>query len=51
MIVTLGMARQHVMAALECNDTSRAETLMMEFEAVYPEAGAQLREEVAEAYA
>ena len=51
MIVTLQSARQYVMAAMECGDTSRAETLVTEFEDVYPEQGAQLRAEVEEAYA
>lgn len=44
-------ARFAVMAAMECGDYSRAETLLTEYEAVYPEAGAMLRDEVNEAYA
>lgn len=44
-------ARFAVMAAMECGDTSRAETLLTEYESVYPENGAMLREEVREAYA
>ncbi len=51
MTVGIREARMVVMAALECGDESRAETLMTEFEAVYPEQGAQLRLEVEEAYA
>ncbi len=50
MTVTIHTARLYVMAAKECGDEERAETLLTEFEAVYPEAGEQLRNEVQEAY-
>jgi hypothetical protein len=39
-----------IMAAMECNDISRAETLLTEYTSVYPEAGEMLREEVLEGY-
>lgn len=43
-------ARRHVMAAMECGDQPRAETLLREYAYVYPDAGAQLYDEVREAY-
>lgn len=43
-------ARFAVMAAMECGDYSRADTLLTEYESVYPEAGHMLREEVRDAY-
>lgn len=43
-------ARSYIMAAMECNDVSRATTLLTEYTAVYPDAGEQLRAEVLEAY-
>lgn len=43
-------ARMAIMAAMECHDFERAETLLTEYEAVYPENGVLLREEVREAY-
>jgi hypothetical protein len=39
-----------IMAAMECDDISRAGTLLTEYESVYPDAGAMLREEVLEGY-
>jgi len=43
-------ARQKLMAYMECRDYSSAATLLDEINYAYPEAGAQLSLEVAEAY-
>jgi hypothetical protein len=43
-------ARRAVWAAIECGDVERARTLLVEYESVYPEGGAELRDEVNDAY-
>lgn len=43
-------ARRKLMALMECGDYSSAATLLDEINFAYPEAGARLSAEVAEAY-